>query len=279
MIVEDHMIRNLLSQTHKLMVVFMASCLIFPLIFGLSVRESIPEKNSAKIPYKITGTYPHPPGSFTQGLVLEDGLLYEGTGRYGSSSLRKIKLKTGEILKEVRLPRDIFGEGITIYKDRIIQLTWFSQIAFVYDKESFRHLDTFRFPVPIEGWGITTDGKHLIISDGSDRLYFLDPNSFDVKSQLNVYDHLGPVLKINELEYVEGAIYANVWQSKKIIKIDISSGRVIGIVDLGEIVPKQFRGHSDYVLNGIAYDSAKKRFFVTGKMWPHVFELELLVSE
>jgi glutamine cyclotransferase len=229
--------------------------------------------------YKITGMYPHAPRSFTQGLVFEDGFLYEGTGQYGSSSLRKIKLETGEILKEVRLPRNIFGEGITIFEDRIIQLTWFSQVGFVYDKKSFRHLDTFQYPLPIEGWGITTDGTHLIVSDGSDRLYFLDPVSFEVKSRLNVQDHLGPVLKINELEYVEGAIYANVWQSPKIIKINVDSGKVMGVIDLEKIVPQQFRGHIDYVLNGIAYDSAKKRFFVTGKMWPHVFELELLISE
>ena len=264
---------------NKFIAVVLTSCFIFPLLFGLSIQESIPEKSPAKIPYKITRTYPHSPGSFTQGFVFEDGYLYEGTGQYGSSSLRKMKLETGEILKEVRLPRDIFGEGITIYKDRIIQLTWFSQIGFVYDKKSFRHMDTFRYPISIEGWGITTDGKHLIVSDGSDRLYFLDPESFEVKSRLNVQDNLGAVLKINELEYVDGAIYANVWQSPKIIKIDVDSGKVTGIIDLSNIVPKQFRGHIDYVLNGIAYDSEKKRFFVTGKMWPHVFELELLIPE
>lgn len=276
---ENRMIQYLISQAHKLMAVVLTSCLFFPLLFGLSALESIPEKPPVKIPYKITSTYPHSPGSFTQGFVFEGGFLYEGTGQFGSSSLRKIKLETGEILKEVRLPRDIFGEGITIYKDRIIQLTWFSQIGFVYDKKSFRHLDTFRYPLLIEGWGITTDGKHLIISDGSNRLYFLDPESFEVKSRLDVHNHLGPVLKINELEYVGGAIYANVWQSHKIIKINVDSGKVMGVIDLGKIVPKQLRGHTDYVLNGIAYDSERKKFFVTGKMWPFVFELELLVSE
>jgi glutamine cyclotransferase len=271
MIVEDNM--------NKLLAVFIATCFIFPLPFGFSAQESISKKPPSKIPYKITGTYPHPPGSFTQGFVFEDGYLYEGTGQYGSSSLRKINLKSGEIINEVKLPRDIFGEGITIYKDKIIQLTWFSQIGFVYDKKSFRHLDTFRYPVPIEGWGITTDWKHLIVSDGSHRLYFLDPKSFEVKSRLEVYDHLGPVRKINELEYVDGAIYANIWQSPKIIKIDLNSGKVTSFIDLSNIVPKQFKGHSDYVLNGIAYDSGKKRFLVTGKMWPHVFELELLIPE
>jgi glutamine cyclotransferase len=264
---------------NKFLFILLASCLTFPLLVCLSAQESVMENTPDKIPYKITSTYPHPSGSFTQGFVFEDGFLFEGTGQYGSSSLRKIKLETGEILTEVRLPRDIFGEGITIYKDRIIQLTWFSQIGFVYDKYSFRRLGTFRYPIPIEGWGITTDGKHLIVSDGSDRLYFLDPESFEVKSRLNVHNQMGPVLKVNELEYVEGVIYANVWQSHEIIKINTDSGKVMGVIDLGELVPKHLSGHSDYVLNGIAYNAANKRLLVTGKMWPHVFELELLVSE
>ncbi len=231
------------------------------------------------IPYKITKAYPHPPDSFTQGLVYEKGFLFEGTGQYGLSCLRKIKFETGEILKETKLPKNLFGEGITIYKDRIIQLTWLSRTGFVYDKNSFRLLDSFRYPVPIEGWGLTTDGSHLIMSDGSDRLYFLDPETYDIKRQLDVYDHRGPVRNINELEYVAGAIYANVWQSQSIIKIDMITGRIMGVIDLGEIVPKSYRGHNDYVLNGIAYDSENNRFFVTGKMWPRVFEMQLLVSE
>jgi glutamine cyclotransferase len=177
------------------------------------------------------------------------------------------------------LNRDLFGEGITIFKDKIVQLTWMSQIGFVYHKNSFRLLDSFRYPIPIEGWGITNDGEQLIVSDGSDRLYFLDPESFEVKNHLDVYDHLGPVQKVNELEYVRGSVYANVWQRPIIIKIDLGSGRVTGIIDLSEKVPKQFRNHIDYVLNGIAYDSEKKRFFVTGKMWPYIFELGLLISE
>jgi glutamine cyclotransferase len=263
----------------KTLLFFLVSIFVVPLPFCLSAQKAMPENASEQIAYKIIRTYPHPPGSFTQGFVYEDGFLYEGTGQFGSSSLRKIEMETGEILNEVRLPRQLFGEGITIYKDRIIQLTWFSQIGFVYDKKSFQQLDTFRYPIPIEGWGITTDGKHLIISDGSDRLYFLDPETFTLKKRLNVFDNRGPVWKINELEYVDGAIYANVWQSPKIIKIDINSGRVTGSIELDEIIPDKYRGHGDYVLNGIAYDSAKKRFFVTGKMWPLVFELELLISE
>jgi glutamine cyclotransferase len=264
---------------NKIVLFFLFSTFIVLLPFFLSAQNGVTENPPEEIAYKIIRTYPHPPGSFTQGFVYEDGFLYEGTGQYGSSSLRKIKMETGEILNEIRLPRHLFGEGITIFKDRIIQLTWFSKIGLVYDKKSFQQLDVFRYPIPIEGWGITTDGKHLIISDGSDRLYFLDPKTFSLIKRLNVFDYRGPVWKINELEYVDGAIYANVWQSSKIIKIDMKSGRVIGCIELNEIIPDNYRSHNDNVLNGIAYDSKKKRFFVTGKMWPHVFELELLISE
>ena len=237
------------------------------------------EERTLNIPHKIINTYPHPPDSFTQGLAFAKGFLYEGTGKYGLSSLRKIRLESGEILKEYKLPQDLFGEGITIFKDKIIQLTWYSRTGFVYDINSFQLLKTFRYPFRIEGWGITNDGKHLIVSDGSNRLFFIDPESFSPMKILEVYDHNGPVLKINELEYIEGVIFANVWQTSKIIRIDISSGIVTGIIDLKEIVPRQFRGHPDHVLNGIAYDSEEKRIFVTGKMWPQVFELKLLKSQ
>lgn len=251
---------------------------VYPLLLLLSCFLSpshLPEKPPQDIPYRIVARYPHSPGSFTQGLVFENGYLYESTGRYGFSSLRKIRLETGEILKQFPLPSNLFGEGITIYKDRIIQLTWMSQIGFVYDKKSFRLLDSFRYPARIEGWGITSDGKNLIMSDGSNRLYFIDPDSFELKSRLEVYDNKGPVRMINELEYIEGAIYANVWQLPKIIRIDPRSGQVTATIDFTDIVPREYRSHSDYVLNGIAYDPGKKRFFVTGKMWPHVFEVEI----
>jgi len=254
----------------------LVSCLIF-LFFSTFLRTAfIPQKPPAEIPYKIVNTYPHPPGSFTQGLAFSKGFLYEGTGKYGLSSLRKINFETGEILEEHRLPSDIFGEGITIFQDKIIQLTWYARTGFVYDINSFQLLKTFRYPFRIEGWGITNDGKNLIVSDGSHRLYFFDPESFTPKNILEVYDHNGPVLKINELEYIEGVVFANVWQTSKIIRIDMNSGIVTGIIDLREIVPRQFRGHLDHVLNGIAYDSESKRIFVTGKMWPRIFEIELL---
>ncbi len=257
----------------------LVSCLFF-LFFSTFLRTAlIPQKPPAKIPYKIINTFPHSPDAFTQGLAYANGFLYEGTGKYGHSSLRKIRLETGEILKEHPLPPDIFGEGITILKDKIIQLTWYARTGFVYDKESFQLLKTFKYPFSIEGWGITNDGKHLIMSDGSHRLYFFDPESFAPKNILEVYDQKGLVLKINELEFIEGAIFANVWQTSKIIRVDLRSGIVTGIIDLSELVPRQFRGHLDYVLNGIAYDSEGKRIFVTGKMWPRVFELKLFESQ
>ena len=261
-----------------LLKISLVSCLFF-LFFSTFLNTAfIPQKPPAKIPHKIINTYPHPPDSFTQGLAFAEGYLYEGTGKYGLSRLRKIRLESGEILKEHRLPPDIFGEGITIFQDKIIQLTWYARTGFVYDINSFQLLKTFRYPFRIEGWGITNNGKDLIVSDGSHRLFFLDPISFAPKNILEVYDHNGPVRKINELEYIEGVIYANVWQSSKIIRIDPHSGIVTGIIDLSELVPRQFHGHLDNVLNGIAYDSERKSIFITGKMWPHVFELKLLES-
>ena len=267
------------SEYSRFLIIIVATCISFLMASTQGTPISIPVEPPKKIPYEIINTYPHPPCSFTQGLAYENGFLYEGTGQYGLSSLKKIKLETAKVLKEYRLPRHVFGEGITIFKNNIIQLTWLSHVGFVYDKESFRLLNTFRYQLLKEGWGLTTDGNNLIVSDGSPNIYFMDPESFSERKRLEVHDHLGPVYKINELEYVEGDIYANIWQIPRIIKIDLQTGIVTGTIDLSEIVPKNLRGHVDYVLNGIAYDPGGKRFFVTGKMWPQVFELKLLVSE
>jgi glutamine cyclotransferase len=276
---KERMRQNRLSKCFMFLMIIMAAFITFLSLSPPSAPQPRPIEAAENIPYKIINTYPHPPGSFTQGLAYENGFLYEGTGQYGLSCLRKIKYETGEILKEYRLPRDVFGEGITIFKNKIIQLTWLSHVGFVFDKESFRLLKTFRYEWPKEGWGLTSDGNDLIISDGSPKLYFMDPESFTERKRLEVYDNLGPVYKINELEYVEGDIYANIWQLPRIIRIDLQTGKVTGALDLSELIPKNLRGHVDYVLNGIAYDPKKQRFFVTGKMWPLVFELELLISE
>jgi len=224
--------------------------------------------------YKIMNTYVHDYRGFTQGLVFEDGFLYEGTGLHAQSSLRRVALETGEILQLHRLPSHFFGEGITVYQDKIIQLTWKSNTGFVYRKDNFEMLREFNYST--EGWGITHDGQQLIMSDGTSTLYFLNPETFEEVRLIKVYDSNGPVKHLNELEYVEKQIYANVWQSNRIAKIDPQTGQVVGWIDLtGLLKLEGYRLPVD-VLNGIAYDQTKKRLFVTGKLWPKLFEIQLI---
>ena len=236
-----------------------------------------PSANSKVIPvytYKVINTYPHDRSAFTEGLVFEDGVLYEGTGLKGYSTLRRVKLETGEILKIRELPPQFFGEGVTIYGNKIIQLTWQSHIGFVYDKYSFKLLQEFNYPD--EGWGITHNGKHLIMSDGTETLHFLDPETFEEVSQIEVSANDIPVTRINELEYIQGEIYANIWQTERIARIDPLTGQVVGWIDLkGILSPEDDSGTVD-VLNGIAYDAKNDRLFVTGKFWPKLFEIELM---
>jgi glutamine cyclotransferase len=227
--------------------------------------------------YNIVNTYPHDPDAFTEGLVFDDGFLYEGTGLYGNSSLRKVELETGNVLQIHELSVEFFGEGITIYGDKIIQLTWQSHIGFVYDKNSFELLQEFNYST--EGWGITHDGTRLIMSDGTSTLHFLDPQTFEEIGQLEVFDDRGPVTKLNELEYVQGEIYANVWQTDRIAIIAPETGRVIGWVDLRGLLTAEDRSEQVDVLNGIAYDAATDRLFVTGKLWPKLFEIKLISPE
>jgi len=224
--------------------------------------------------YKIINSYPHDSTAFTQGLVFDDGFLYEGTGIYGHSTLRKVQLQTGLAVKTHSLASQYFGEGITIFGDRVIQLTWQSHVGFVYDKESFKPIGQFTYPT--EGWGITHDGKQLIMSDGSSLLYFLDPATFKETRRIEVVDTNGPVEKLNELEYVKGLIYANVWQTDRIATISPQTGRVTGWIDLTGILKPTGPYASEMSLNGIAYDPHSDRLFVTGKLWPRVFEIELV---
>lgn len=227
--------------------------------------------------YRIVETYPHDHDAFTQGLVVQDSILYEGTGLYGESTLRKVSLNTGEVLKRVDLDSRYFGEGLTAIGNRLVQLTWKSEVGFVYDKASFEQTGSFTYPT--EGWGITYDGERLIMSTGSSTLYFRDPETFEETGRLEVTANLSPVANLNELEFVEGEIFANVWQTDRIAIISPQTGQVTGWLDLSGIVPSEERLESGAVLNGIAYDDKDKRLYVTGKLWPYLFEIELVPSE
>jgi glutamine cyclotransferase len=218
--------------------------------------------------------YPHDRNAFTQGLVFENDFLYEGTGLHEKSSLRKVALATGSVIQMKELPRQFFGEGVTIYKNRIIQLTWRSHTGFVYDKESFALLQEFSYPM--EGWGITHDGSHLIMSDGTSTLHFLDPHTFKEVDQITVTDANGLVSKLNELEYVKGEIYANVWPTDRIARINPRTGQVSGWIELSGLLRKEDYDTPIDVLNGIAYDEKDDRLFVTGKWWPTLFEIKLI---
>ncbi len=243
----------------------------------LNLQGCIIPGNSDGIPvytYNIANTYPHDRNAFTQGLVFEDGVLYEGTGLFGHSTLRRVELETGDILQIRELSAQFFGEGITIYENKIIQLTWQSNIGFVYDKNSFELLQEFNYST--EGWGITHDGEHLIMSDGTSTLHFLDPQTFEEISQLEVFDNGDPVTRLNELEYVQGEIYANVWQTDRVARIAPETGRVVGWVDLAGLLTAEDLSEPVDVLNGIAYDAKTDRLFVTGKLWPKLFEIELI---
>jgi glutamine cyclotransferase len=223
--------------------------------------------------YRIVNLYPHDPNAFTQGLVFADGFLFEGTGLHGRSSLRKVDLATGTILQYSSLPTRFFGEGVTVYHSKVIQLTWRANLGFVYDKDTFRLIQTFQYPT--EGWGITHDGEHLIMSDGTSTLYFLDPATFKKVGLIKVHDQKGPVSDLNELEYVHGLILANVWKTDKIAQISPMSGEVVGWIDLRGLLRPEDGVRPVDVLNGIAYDQVNNRLFVTGKLWPTLFEIEL----
>jgi glutamine cyclotransferase len=241
-------------------------------VFNPKVWSS--EKQTPVFGYQVIRVFPHDPQAFTQGLVFHQGFLYEGTGLLGRSSLRQVELKTGKIIKQVSLPEYLFGEGVTIWEDKIIQLTWKSQVGFVYDRRSFRLLKKFFYPT--EGWGLTQDGKHLIMSDGSSFLYFLDPNNFKVLRRIQVRSGGLPVSFLNELEFIQGEIYANVFLTDRIVRIAPESGRVTGWIDLQGLLPAEDRRQGADVLNGIAYDPLGYRIFVTGKLWPKLFEIRLV---
>lgn len=221
--------------------------------------------------YRVVNAYPHDPQAYTQGLAFHDGMLYEGTGKYGESQLRQVDLASGRVLRSHPLARQLFGEGIAIKDGRIFQLTWQQGVAMVYDQATFAELRRFRYEG--EGWGLTHDGTHLIMSDGSATLQFLDPTTFQVVRRLLVTSGGRRVGQLNELEFVRGEIFANVWYKDYLARISPATGEVTGWVDLRRLWPK--RRDPEAVLNGIAYDPENDRLFVTGKNWPRLYEIRI----
>lgn len=243
-------------------------------------QGSEPATNPAPpaILFQVVKQYPHDTASFTQGLIVEKGQLYESTGLNGSSWVGPVDISTGKINRKVDLAEEYFGEGITILNGKLYQLTWQNKKGFVYDAKSFKKLG--EFPYVTEGWGLTTDGRNLIMSDGSSNLFYLHPDTLKVYKTLTVTDNYGPVPNLNELEFMEGYIYANQWQTPYILKIDPADGKVVGRMDFKNLEAELGARNpgfnfSDYVLNGIAYDSTSKKLYVTGKKWPTMYEIKV----
>ncbi|WP_456422351.1 glutaminyl-peptide cyclotransferase [Lutibacter sp.] len=230
--------------------------------------------------YKIINTYPHDKNAYTQGLVFYNGFLYEGTGRKGSSSIRKVELKTGKVLQEYDLSQEYFGEGITIFNNKLYQLTWQSGIGFIYNLETFKKEKDFKYTKSLEGWGLTNNNKQLIKTDGTERIWFLNPDTLLEENYIEAYTNKQKVEKLNELEYINGKIYANRWQLNSILIIDPLTGKVEGVVNLNSLKTKikreQTLDDSDEVLNGIAFDKENNRIFITGKHWSKLYEVEFI---
>lgn len=235
-----------------------------------------PDTSTSAVPaytYEVVRTYPHDRGAFTQGLAFLDGMLYESTGLNGRSSLRQVDLDSGKVLKQIDVPSQYFAEGLAILGDKAYQLTWQNHVGFVYDRNTFAKEGEFSYTG--EGWGLATDGHSLILSDGTDQIRFLDPTNFTVTRTIPVRFEGHPVFYLNELEYINGEIFANIWQSDDVVRIDPATGRVTGVIDFTSLLPAEDREPTTDVLNGIAYDPAGKRLFVTGKLWPKIFEVRL----
>ncbi|HLN98916.1 MAG TPA: glutaminyl-peptide cyclotransferase [Pyrinomonadaceae bacterium] len=240
---------------------------------GLTSQKS-PEQSVVSYGYEVVRVFPHDRDAFTQGLIFTQGNLLESTGEVGRSSLRRLELETGKPVQKIDVPAPYFAEGLTLFKGKLYQLTWQHQLGFIYDAATFEQLGTFKYQG--EGWGLTNDGQSLIISDGTNELHFLNPDNFQVTKTLAVTDRRRPVMEINELEYVKGEIFANIWHGDRIARINPDSGAVLGWIDLAGILPNGEVSDQEAVLNGIAYDEAGDRLFVTGKLWPRLFEIRLL---
>ena len=246
-------------------------CILF-LLGGSVVAQSA--KHTPEYTYKVVNSFPHDASSFTQGLVYYGGFLYEGTGLTGRSSLRKERLETGEVLKQINLAPDVFGEGIAIFGEHVIQLTWQSHVVYVYRLSDFQMLRQFSYPG--EGWGLTSNGRELFMSDGTPEIRALNPRTLEEKRRITVRDGDTPVDQINELEWIDGEIFANIWQTDRIARISPQTGKVTGWIDLTGLLSPLYHLEPGAVLNGIAYDAARKRLFVTGKLWPKVFEIRVV---
>lgn len=245
-------------------------------VLALCVLASIAPATSQtpQYGYQVVHVYPHDRNAFTQGLEFRAGFLYEGTGLEGQSTLRKVKLETGKVEQQIDLAPEFFGEGITVVNQQIVQLTWRSQIGFVYDQATLRRLRSFKYPG--EGWGLANDGSQIYMSDGSAQIRCWDAGSLLEKRRFTVHDAGRPVTRLNELEYVRGEIYANVWQTDRIVRFSPVDGKVLGWIDLSGILSAADRAEQVDVLNGIAYDALGDRLFVTGKLWPKLFEIRVL---
>ncbi|QRN84399.1 glutaminyl-peptide cyclotransferase [Chloroflexota bacterium] len=263
-----------------LAVIVIAGLSIFSLWKWVESRAdegAIPREMTFQMTYEVIQSYPHDPAAFTQGLIYEDGVFYESTGLYGESSLRKVDVATGEVLMQEDLPGQYFAEGLTNWENSLVQLTWQEHQGFVYDKDEFTPTGTFDYLT--EGWGLTQDDERLIMSDGTSTLSFLDPDTFEVIGTVTVTDKGQELVNINELEYIRSEVFANIWLTDDIIRIDPDTGEVLGWIDMSGLLPEEERTPETNVLNGIAFDSQTNRLFVTGKFWPKVYEIRLVSVE
>lgn len=248
----------------------------FPILIGCEISSANNQLNSDApvLQVRVLETYPHDPEAFTQGLEIEGETVYESTGLRGSSTLRRVDLLSGEIEAYQKLHRKYFGEGLTIFEDRVIQLTWQAGVGAVYEKESLQYVKQFGYRG--EGWGLANDGKNLFMSDGTSVIRVLDPNDFKVVRRLRVKDGRRSVSKLNELEYIDGHLYANVLGLDRIARIDLSSGTVLAWIDCSSVYPIASRATPEAVLNGIAHDADTGRTFITGKLWPKIYEIKIM---
>ena len=246
----------------------------FRVAWGLICAVLTAAAQTPEYGYQVVHVYPHDPHAFTQGLEFRAGYLYEGTGLKGRSSVRKVKLETGQVLQETDIDPQYFGEGITVLNQQIVELTWQSETGFVYDQGSLHDMRVFHYPG--EGWGLANNGQQIYMSDGSAQIRIWDPVSLQEKGRITVRDHGQPILNLNELEVVRGELYANVWQTDRIARISPADGRVLGWIDLSGILGPADRTEQVDVLNGIAYDVLGNRLFVTGKLWPKLFEIKVV---